>query len=642
MIHSLTQALALHRGLFFPRPNGTLTSSWTTFATIAIANFKHTIIKMCLVCFINAEEARSKKLKDVFCVPSTSTTNSTASDESSDDGLNTDTEPTPNSHAIHYFAIGSMTNMTAMALRELSPISSQPAILQAHRMVFRGSGGMATAEKDGRYEVLDEYDSPEYPFSCIHGVLHLLSAPQMKVLDDFEGGYKRRKCKVLLYDGRTEVNAYVYQMDRAQWKPSLTSLQNNKPTIKHELPTERYLDIIAQGCESHGVDPKWVEFVRSHKCVPRKSAYEFSSFSPSMTTATVPIIPWEEVRACNGLNGTKMWIVINNKVLEFKGDVTSFFPFGYFTKHKIGGTDFTVKFAKGFFEPKYIQGHSNSSGSGGYTNFSHVTSSAQLGNEHRAWVEDQFACPPPALASSKWALVGVVDVSAAPSDPATLTRNSTFGLRRTKLVSCPNSSSSSPVCVPIGTADGIAAAASNDDLLSLPIVSASMHTTSAAPAGAPPAGVDSQAQSAHTHPQSGTEAQTATETGTPGCHKSAIIATPSTSLGNTNQVATRTAATEILDLTDDINAGFNHLFISGTTSGTWVIPDGIHPGQTLYVRKTATENFDASVTIRIKNQSLSSPNRRSDRYEMPINVYYLSWCWDGEFWYLEQVGRADT
>lgn len=553
---------------------------------------------MCLVCFINAEEARSKKLKEVYYVQSSNTTSSTASDDSSDDGNITESESVPNSHAIHYFAIGSMTNTTAVALRELTPISSQPAILQGHRMVFRGSGGMATAEKDGNYESLEEFDASEYPFSCIHGVLHLLSAAQMKILDDFEGGYKRRKCKVLLYDGRTEVNAYVYQMDRAQWKPSLTSLRNNKPSIKHELPTERYLDIIAQGCESHGVDPKWVDFIRQHKCIPRKNACEFSSFSSSMTNATVPIIPWDQVRANNGVNGAMLWIVINNKVLEFKGDNTSFFPFGYFIKHKIGGTDFTVKFAKGFFEPKYI--HLTAPGTGGHSNFSHVTSSSQLGNEHRAWVEDQFACPPPVLASSKWALVGVVDVTVTHSDPATLTRNSTFGLRRTKLVACP------ATCASLQMSNGIAGGASDG----------SLSDTYSEISGVSDTGSQS-----------------------PSRRKTAVTATPSTP-SRTNQVA-RTVASEVLDLTDDINAGFNHLFISGTTSGTWIVPDGIHPGQTLYVRKTATENFDAPVTIRINNQSLSAPNRRSDRYEMPINVYYLSWCWDGECWFLEQVGRAD-
>jgi hypothetical protein len=531
---------------------------------------------MCLVCFINAEESRLKKPSN------SSATTSTESDaESSDNGSESDTLST--SHAIHYFAIGSMTNMTAMALRELTPISSQPAILKDHRLLFRGSGGMATAEKNDDLNI-QEGDAKDYPFSGIHGVLHLLTGPQMKILDDFEGGYRRRACKVMLYDGRTEVNAYVYQMDRTPWKATLSSLQGGKNTatppkpIKHELPTERYLDIIAQGCESHGVDPKWVQFIRTHACIPRKDASEFCSFSASMTSATVPIIPWEQVRACNGVNGAKLWIVINNKVLEFMGDVTSFFPFGYFIKHNIGGTDFTVKFAKGFFEPKYIHSNhgSGGSGAGGQPSFSNVTSSSQLGNEHRAWVEDQFAAPPPVLASSKWALVGVVDASIPVSDPVALTRNSTFGMRRTKLISCAS-----------------------------PLVSRGDSSNSLADGGAVLCGT-----------KRGFSSATAVD-------------------------AFTVTATEVLDLTADINAGYNHFFISGTTSGIWIIPDGIHPGQTLYVRKTALEDFDAPVTIRIRNQSLGSPNERAVSYAMDPDVYYLSWCWDGAYWYLEQIGRAE-
>ena len=519
-------------------------------------------------------------------------TNSTVSDEESGDEGSEDALSV--SHAIHYFAIGSMTNMTALALRELTPISSQPAILKGHRMVFRGKGGMATAEKEGEYEKVDG-DASEYPFDCIHGVLHLLSGPQMKILDDFEGGYKRRVCKVLLYDGKTEVSAYVYQMDRLQWQPT-PSLQtvkktSNIQTIQHELPSERYVDVIAQGCESHGVDPKWVNFIRQHQCIPRKSASEFCSFSSSMTTATIPIIPWEQVRACNGIRGAKMWIVINNKVLEFTGDVTSFFPYGYFVKHKIGGTDFTVRFAKSYFDPKYLHptthyGSGGGSGSGGHgsSSFSSITSAAQLSNEHRAWIEDQFACPPPVLASSKWALVGVVDVSLPVSDPALLSRNSTFGMRRTKLVHCRtysshnNSGNISPV-TSIG--EGIADISSSDAVF---------------------------------------------------C---------GTKTGITTTVPSNVIATEILDLTADINTGYNHFFISGTTSGIWIIPDGLHAGQTLYVRKTALTDFDTPVTIRIRNQNLCSPNQRSMSYMMNTDVYYLSWCWDGACWFLEQIGRAE-
>jgi len=109
--------------------------------------------------------------------------------------------------AVHYFAIGSMTNMTALALRDLSPISSQAALLPGFRLLFRGSGGMATAEKFDSPEVnIYDVDEAEYPFEGVHGVLHLLTVAHLKILDEFEGGYFRMPCKVKLYNG-TEVHS---------------------------------------------------------------------------------------------------------------------------------------------------------------------------------------------------------------------------------------------------------------------------------------------------------------------------------------------------------------------------------------------------------------------------------------------------
>ena len=273
---------------------------------------------MCLVCFINAEEARAK----LGVTLNSSSADSNFYEDCTDDDGDLSISIEQGVHALHYFAIGSMTNRISIALRELAPISSRPAVLRGYRILFRGSGGMASAERDGEYELLDN-DAKDYPFDGIHGVLHLLSEAHMKVLDDFEGGYKRKVCTVHLYDGR-QVHAFVYQMNATEWAADQ----------KHELPTERYLDIIAKGCEYHGADPAWVRFLRSHNCVRRKVPSEFTAFH--MDALHIPIISWPEVRRNDGRNGAKLWIVINNKVLEFMGDVTSFFPFGYFVKNGIG------------------------------------------------------------------------------------------------------------------------------------------------------------------------------------------------------------------------------------------------------------------------------------------------------------------
>lgn len=507
---------------------------------------------MCLVCIINAEESRTSQTPDVV-----------DSDKKDDDDIKQE-----NLHAIHYFAIGSMTNMTALALRDLIPISSQPAVLEGWRLVFRGAGGMATAEKMGEFETIDQ-DAEDYPFNGIHGVLHLLNPVQMKMLDEIEGGYNRVECTVNLYDGSTKVSAFVYTMDRSKWVT--TGNNGDKMHYKHELPTERYLDIIAQGCVSHGVEPAWVEFVRNHKCVPRKPPTEFFSFSTKMTTTTIPIISWADIQKNNGKDGNKLWIVINNKVLEFVGDNKSYFPFGYFVKNNLGGTDFTLKFARGFYEPKYLYAGSRGGPESG--GFHRITSSNELGIEHRSWIEDQFANPPPVLASSKWVFVGVVDAA------------------------------SSPVMMPPQS--------------SPPSHASSTTTTTSATTSRPPS-----------------------VTSLPTLTVAKVLSLPPPPPGSSPLGSPSKKFSAVLNLTRDVADGCSRFYIGGNTSGEWIIPDGAFIGHTIYLRKTATENFDGPVFIDIKHQTLDSPNRVENTYVMTPTTYFVSFSWDGSLWYLEQVGSA--
>ena len=329
---------------------------------------------MCLVCLINAEE----RLRNQSYLPRNPSFSAlTTLVHNNEDGHDT--------HAVHYFAIGSMTNEVSLALRELSPISSKPAVLRNHKLVFRGKGGMATVEEENEYEPLEHDDDLETSRYAneVHGVLHLLSRKQMTLLDKFEGGYQRKVCTVFTYNDDIEIQAVCYVMDKSQWPAD----------VCHDLPSERYLDIIAQGCAMYNVEKAWIDFISSRKCIPRKNPLDFQSFVS--TNATVPIIHWDTVQKHNGITSDDLWIVINNKVLKFTGDKNSFFPYGYFVSNEIGGTDFTLKFAKGFYEPKYKLSPS-------------YTKCSDLEGEHRAWIEDQFANPPPVLAASTWEFIGVV------------------------------------------------------------------------------------------------------------------------------------------------------------------------------------------------------------------------------------------
>eukprot|EP00455_Lapot_gusevi_P056632 TRINITY_DN9457_c0_g1_i2.p1 TRINITY_DN9457_c0_g1~~TRINITY_DN9457_c0_g1_i2.p1 ORF type:complete len:311 (-),score=0.44 TRINITY_DN9457_c0_g1_i2:180-1112(-) len=278
---------------------------------------------------------------------------------------------------IYYFAIGSMTHPTALALRNLRPVSSEPAELKGWTLKFLGSGGMASAEPiDDEAETLN---SSTQALSSIHGVLHLLSVAQMKELDRIEGGYHRRPCVVTTYSGM-EIHAYVYQMEATR-------------AMESGLPTQRYVDIISHGCTYYGVAPHWIAWLQSHPRIDRKPPSLWNTFEVLPTT---PTLSWEEIRVNDGQEGRALWIVINYKVIEFVGDRSSFFPFGYFVRHRIGGTDYTVRFARGFFEPLFQL-------------TADTKRTEEMEPDHRRWVEDQFLNPPPSLEASKWVLVGIVD-----------------------------------------------------------------------------------------------------------------------------------------------------------------------------------------------------------------------------------------
>jgi len=116
---------------------------------------------MCLVCFINAEESRMKKSYKLNINHTDNINDTDDNDDRNDNQLRNDhnipiissnnnivdtsvesikMDDSQSLTAIHYFAIGSMTNVTSIALRELSPIYSKPGILRDHRLLFRGSG----------------------------------------------------------------------------------------------------------------------------------------------------------------------------------------------------------------------------------------------------------------------------------------------------------------------------------------------------------------------------------------------------------------------------------------------------------------------------------------------------------------------
>ncbi len=104
-----------------------------------------------------------------------------------------------------------------------------------------GEGGMGTVlPKKGAF---------------LHGVLHVVTAKEMEILDIMEGGYNHVDVVVNLYDGTTRpAIAYMFKPERISkrtlGRAATTSLHPIHPALcvcylelmtKHNPPSERYL-----------------------------------------------------------------------------------------------------------------------------------------------------------------------------------------------------------------------------------------------------------------------------------------------------------------------------------------------------------------------------------------------------------------
>ena len=311
-----------------------------------------------------------------------------------------------------------------------------------------------------------------------------------------------------------------------------------------------------------------------------------------------------------------------------------------------GGTDFTIKFAKGFYEPKYRLSNE-------------TTSSSELENEHRAWIEDQFANPPPVLASSRWRLVGVVTSELERS--AHLQQQ--MGQRRVKHCHAkprisfkPHMSEGFNYFFVQGSLESESTVPVLDGAIELlPIA----ESTTAVESGVlPPIPSDSSLEDMQQADSTGDfatlEAQQREQDGRgisqllPAKeHSNSEIHPP------TPTVEGSRADHSSSNSTAGIYTGVGGVDVRGgrgqPTSGLrralkplWIFADGTFPGQTLHLRKTGNQNYQTSVTLRINHQDLSSPNLRSNAYILATDTYYVSFCWDGECWFLEHESKSSS
>ncbi len=191
-------------------------------------------------------------------------------------------------NTFYYFAIGSMMNPHSMKNRCINPISSSPAELLDFELQFNGILGFA--------------DAIPSKGASFQGVLHLVDADTMERLDALEIAYKRVEGQARLYDG-TMITATVYTKD------SFASVQEDNP------PQQRYLELLIEGARHFQVHEKQIEFLESHKCVPRPLPHEFKSFGAA--AADAPLMSYEhDVCPFNGVDTPNLRLAVNGKVLE--------------------------------------------------------------------------------------------------------------------------------------------------------------------------------------------------------------------------------------------------------------------------------------------------------------------------------------
>eukprot|EP00899_Mesostigma_viride_P017097 jgi/Mesvir1/25389/Mv01428-RA.1 len=141
-----------------------------------------------------------------------------------------------------YFGFGAMCNRIGMARRGVNSLCQWPARLEGFRCSFE-IGGMATLmHAEGER---------------MHGVLHELSPADASMLRESEsGGNDMEEVQVIPYhpgggfDYAPElVWVFVFKGDVPSWRRT--------------HPQERYIRIIAAGCQEVGVEASWIEWLTS-------------------------------------------------------------------------------------------------------------------------------------------------------------------------------------------------------------------------------------------------------------------------------------------------------------------------------------------------------------------------------------------
>lgn len=226
---------------------------------------------------------------------------------------------------IYYFAIGSMMNPISLQGRNLKPLESFPGEILDYNLGFFGTMGMAAAyAEEGK---------------SFHGVVHKMTIEDKEVLDDIERGYIKEIANVRCYDGNI-LQCQVYCKSESH-----THFKENCP------PTERYLEILIDGCIHYKVDESHIKYLKSLPFQPRTLPQDFKNISMFESLEGLPTWTSEDIAKGNGKDGNPLYFSINGKVREFHGDPAKFFL--YHVILRAAGGSMELMMNKVLYEPKY-------------------------------------------------------------------------------------------------------------------------------------------------------------------------------------------------------------------------------------------------------------------------------------------------
>ena len=227
--------------------------------------------------------------------------------------------------ALWYFAIASMMNPVSLSAREIVPIDSKPSEIIDYKLRFVGTAGMAEASYS--------------PGSSFHGVAHKLTTADMQKLDSIESAYDRKPAIIQMYSGE-RVDGWVYSN-----KEGLSGLPKGN---EDSLPSQRYIQIMVEGCQYFGIKKEYIDHLQSIKCVPRPSPADFANFH---VPSDVPTWTMVEVVAGDGKDENPIYFSLNGKVIEYTGSRDGFV--GSMMVNRYAGRSVDLMQARMLYDPKY-------------------------------------------------------------------------------------------------------------------------------------------------------------------------------------------------------------------------------------------------------------------------------------------------